>query len=98
MSNQLTKSVNKIINRNNFESPTAPSPSPIQYQVEIGNLKKELEELTVQLMETQRKLDEEEKKADEAIIVMEKKVQDGEVALKSQQEDKDKQIKDIITR
>ena len=70
----------------------------IQYEVEIGNLKKELDALTAQLLETQKKLDEEEHRADQAITAMEKKVQEGEIALKAQQEDKDKQIKDIISR
>ena len=54
--------------------------------------------MTSQLLETQKKLDEEEQRADQAIHAMEKKVEEGEMALKAQTEDKDKQIKDIITR
>ncbi|XP_072014669.1 uncharacterized protein [Amphiura filiformis] len=70
----------------------------VKYEVEIGNLKKELDALTAQLLETQKKLDEEEHRADQAIHAMEKKVQESELALQASQEDKDKQIKDIITR
>ncbi|XP_071801964.1 uncharacterized protein [Asterias amurensis] len=68
------------------------------YSLEIQLLKDELEKMSAQLEETQQRLDEEEKRADLAIAEMKVEVEESQIELRIQHDEKDKQIKDIITR
>lgn len=54
--------------------------------------------MSAQLEETQQRLDEEEKRADLAIAEMKVEVEESQIELRIQHDEKDKQIKDIITR
>ena len=62
-----------------------------QYETEINNLKLELERMASRLAE-------EEAAAEAALSEMKLKVDEKEQQLKTQQEDKDQQIRDVISR
>ncbi|XP_033098607.1 ras GTPase-activating protein nGAP-like isoform X3 [Anneissia japonica] len=88
-------------------SPTSPTTekrvqtdgkSPLEYENEIKVLKEKLDEVTLELHETQRKLEEEEQRANAAIAEMEGKARESQIQIHKQQTEKEQQIKNIISR
>ncbi|XP_070582023.1 ras GTPase-activating protein nGAP-like isoform X4 [Ptychodera flava] len=70
----------------------------VEYEKEMTALKEQLELVSVQLVEAQSRLAEQETKSQREVLEMKAKLKEGEEQLHRQHEEKDKQIKDIITR
>ncbi|XP_041481016.1 ras GTPase-activating protein nGAP-like isoform X5 [Lytechinus variegatus] len=69
-----------------------------EYDNKISSLKLELERMASQLAETKKQLEEEDIKAEAALTEMRLKVEATETELKVQQQEKDQQIRDVISR